>query len=234
MLECKSVSVTHGKKISALKGISLEVREGEIVALIGGNGAGKSTFLRTVSGLHRSDGGEIQFQGRRIDHMAPHNISALGIAHVPEGRRIFSRLTVLENLELGFYLQRGSLKSALENIFRIFPVLKERVFQSAGTLSGGEQQMLAMGRSLMSNPRLLMLDEPSMGLSPILVERIFDTIRAINGRGVTVLLVEQNAKQSLGIAHRAYVLETGRVVLEGKGADLLENDQIRQAYLGSS
>ena len=234
MLDCKSVSVTHGKKIIAIKGMSLEVKDGEIVALIGGNGAGKSTFLRTVSGLHRAETGEIHFQGRRIDRMAPHDISALGIAHVPEGRRIFSRLSVLENLELGFYLQKGDMAPRLEKIFAIFPALKDRLRQSGGTLSGGEQQMLAMSRSLMSSPRLLMLDEPSMGLAPILVERIFETIRAINARGTTILLVEQNAQQSLSIAHRAYVLETGRIVLEGTGADLLENDQIRHAYLGSS
>ena len=234
MLNCKSVSGTHGKKITAVKGGSLEVKDGEIVALIGGNGAGKSTFLRTVSGIHRAEAGEINFQGRRIDRMLPHEIAALGIAHVPEGRRIFSRLTVLENLELGFYLQKGDMRPRLENIFTIFPVLKERLRQLGGTLSGGEQQMLAMSRSLMSNPRLLMLDEPSMGLSPILVERIFETIKVINAQGTTILLVEQNAQQSLSIAHRAYVLETGKVVLEGTGSDLLENDQIRHAYLGSS
>src|SRR3989344_8609162 len=234
MLNCKSVSVTHGKKITAVKGVSLEVKDGEIVALIGGNGAGKSTFLRTVSGIHRAEAGEINFQGRRIDRMLPHEIAALGIAHVPEGRRIFSRLTVLENLELGFYLQKGDMRPRLENIFTIFPVLKERLRQLGGTLSGGEQQMLAMSRSLMSNPRLLMLDEPSMGLAPILVERILETIKTINSQGTTILLVEQNAQQSLSIAHRAYVLETGKVVLEGTGSDLLENDQIRHAYLGSS
>jgi branched-chain amino acid transport system ATP-binding protein len=232
MLVCKSVSVTHGKKITAVKDISLEVKEGEIVALIGGNGAGKSTFLRTVSGIHRAQSGEIYFHGRRMDSLPPYKIAALGIAHVPEGRRIFSRLTVLENLELGFYLQKGNLEARLENIFSIFPVLKERLRQPGGTLSGGEQQMLAMGRSLMSAPRLLMLDEPSMGLSPILVERIFQTLKAINAQGTTLLLVEQNAQQSLSIAHRAYVLETGKIVLEGTGADLLENDLIRQAYLG--
>lgn len=232
MLNCKSVSVTHGKKITAIKGVSLEVKAGEIVALIGGNGAGKSTFLRTISGIHRAESGEIYFQNQRVDSWPAHKISALGIAHVPEGRRIFSRLTVLENLELGFYLQKGDLQFRLEKIFSIFPILKERLGQWGGTLSGGEQQMLAMGRSLMSSPRLLMLDEPSMGLSPILVEKIFETLQAINLQGTPILLVEQNAQQSLSIAHRAYVLETGKVVLEGTGSDLLENDLIRQAYLG--
>ncbi len=234
MLKCCAVSVTYGKKINALKEISLEVNEGEIVALIGGNGSGKSTFLKTISGLLRTDHGSIHFNGTQINHLPAHEISKLGIAHVPEGRRIFSRLTVQENLELGHYHQTGSWRDAAEKILTTFPVLKERLKQPGGTLSGGEQQMLAMGRSLMSNPKLLMLDEPSMGLAPLMVAKIFEIIREISKTGTTILLVEQNAQQSLSIAHRAYVLETGRVVLEGTGADLLENDQIRHAYLGSS
>lgn len=234
MLECRSLSVTYGKKIKALKDISLSVKDGEIVALIGANGSGKSTFLRTVSGLHKMDHGEILFNEKRIDHLPPHGIAALGIAHVLEGRRIFSKLTVCENLELGFYLGKRGLKERLERIFETFPILKERAAQTGGTLSGGEQQMLAMGRALMSSPKLFMLDEPSMGLAPILVEKIFGIIQTIAQQGTTILLVEQNAQQSLSIAHRAYVLETGKIVLEGKGSDLLKNEQIRHAYLGSS
>ena len=232
MLECKEITVTHGK-IRALSEISLNVGKGEIVALIGANGAGKSTFLRTISGLHRLDGGEIYFHNRPIHHLPSHQIAALGIAHVPEGRRIFSRLTVLENLELGCYLKPKTLQERLGRVYDLFPILEERSRQLGGTLSGGEQQMLAMARGLMSDPQLLMLDEPSMGLAPILVEKIFETIRQISLQGMTILLVEQNAHQSLSLAHRAYVLETGRIVLEGKGKDLLKNEQIQHAYLGT-
>ncbi len=234
MLKCSGVSVTYGKKINALKEISLEVKQGEIVALIGGNGSGKSTFLKTISGLLPTDRGTIHFNDKRIDPMPAHKISALGIAHVPEGRRIFARLSVEENLELGAYCRKGNWRKKTQGLFDIFPILKERLKQPGGTLSGGEQQMLAMGRALMSEPKLLMLDEPSMGLAPLMVAKIFGIIQDISKAGTTILLVEQNAKQSLSIAHRAYVLETGRIVLEGTGSDLLENDQIRHAYLGSS
>ena len=232
MLECISVSVVYSKKIRALYNISLKVNQGEIVAFIGANGAGKSTFLKTISGLLRVESGSIHYEGKEIHHLPSHEIASLGIAHVPEGRRIFSRLTVLENLELGAYLNGEKISRRLERVYYLFPVLKERVRQLGGTLSGGEQQMLAMGRALMSEPKILMLDEPSMGLAPILVEKIFRTIKEINLQGLTILLVEQNAHQTLSLAHRAYVLETGRIVLEGSGSELLQNETVRNAYLG--
>ncbi len=232
MLECRSISVSYGKKIRVLTDISLTVKKGEIVAFIGGNGAGKSTFLKTVSGLLKLEKGKILFEEKEIQTLPSYKISSLGIAHVPEGRKIFSRLTVLENLELGAYKQRTGISQRMEEIFELFPILKERIKQIGGTLSGGEQQMLAMGRALMSNPKLLMLDEPSMGLAPILVEKIFQTIKEINSQGTTLLLVEQNAHQSLAIAHRAYVLETGRIVMEGTGESLLHNPSVQEAYLG--
>lgn len=234
MLECQSISVTYGKKIRALSEVSLKVNKGEIVALIGANGAGKSTLLKVISGLHHIDEGNVLWEGKSIHHFPAHEISALGIAHVPEGRRIFSRLTVLENLELGGYLNPKEIIGQLGKIYQLFPILKERTSQLGGTLSGGEQQMLAIARALMSNPKLLMLDEPSMGLAPIMVEKIFHTIKEINFRGTTILLVEQNAHQSLSIAHRSYVLETGKIVLEGKGTELLHNSLVQDAYLGGT
>lgn len=233
MLECRSISMTHGKKIRALRDFSLTVQTGEIVALIGANGAGKSSLLKTISGLLHVESGEIYFENQPIHHLQAHTIAELGIAHVPEGRGIFPRLTVMENLELGVFLQPRLLKQGLERVYALFPLLKERTSQLGGTLSGGEQQMLAMGRALMSNPKLLMLDEPSMGLSPILVEKIFEIIRQISFQGTTILLVEQNAHQSLSLAHRGYVLETGRVVLQGRGSELLKNELVRHAYLGT-
>ncbi|MBI2916206.1 MAG: ABC transporter ATP-binding protein [Elusimicrobia bacterium] len=233
MLECDSVSVVYSKKIQALYDVSLVVKQGEIVAFIGANGSGKSTFLKTVSGLLKVESGTILFQGQRIHHLPAHKISALGIAHVPEGRRIFSRLTVRENLELGAYLDGEKMRERLDKNFSLFPILKERQEQLGGTLSGGEQQMLAIARALMSDPKLLMLDEPSMGLAPIFVERIFQTIRQINALGTTILLVEQNAHQTLSLAHRAYVLQTGKIVLEGSGPSLLKNELVQNAYLGN-
>ncbi len=232
MLECHSISVSYGKKIRVLSEISLQVTQGEIVAFIGGNGAGKSTFLKTVSGLLKVEKGKIVFEGKEIQTLPAHKIACLGIAHVPEGRKIFARLTVLENLELGAFRERDQLRQRLEKVFTLFPILKDRRSQLGGTLSGGEQQMLAMGRALMSEPKLLMLDEPSMGLAPKLVEKIFQTIKEINSQGTTLLVVEQNAHQSLAIAHRAYVLETGRIVLEGSGENLLHNPSVQEAYLG--
>lgn len=230
MLECKEVSVTYSRKIRALSEVSLRVEQGEIVTLVGANGAGKSTLLKTISGLLRADEGEILLEGTAIHHFAAHQIAALGIAHVPEGRRVFSRLTVKENLELGAYISKE--KKGADEVYRLFPVLEERKNQPAGTLSGGEQQMLAIGRALMSRPKLLMLDEPSMGLAPLLVERIFQAIGEINQEGTTILLVEQNAHQALSIAHRGYVMETGRIVLEATCKELLKNELVRSAYLG--
>jgi len=219
--------------IHAIKDVSLEVNEGEIVTLIGANGAGKSTVLQTISGLLRSKSGGITFLGENIGGVAPHKIVQKGIAHVPEGRRIFLQMTVQENLEMGAYTQQpASIGAALERVFAIFPRLLERRKQIGGTLSGGEQQMLAMGRALMSQPKLLMLDEPSMGLSPILVEQIFTIIEEMNKAGTTILLVEQNAQMALSIADRVYVLETGRIAISGTGKELAEMDEIRKAYLG--
>lgn len=233
MLKVENINVYYGN-IHALKNVSLEVERGEIVTLIGGNGAGKTTTLRTISGLIRSKTGEITFEDEVISNAPAQEIVKKGISQVPEGRRIFANLSVLENLEMGAYLRkdRQEIKHSMENIFTRFPRLKERMHQRAGTLSGGEQQMLAMGRALMSKPKLLLLDEPSMGLAPILVQEIFSIITEINKAGTTVLLVEQNAHMALSIAHRAYVLETGRIVLSGYAKDLAESDEVRKAYLG--
>ena len=232
MLSVQNINVYYGK-IHAVKGVSFEVNEGEIVTLIGANGAGKSTVLKTVSGLLRSTTGKIDFAGKDLMHVAPHKIVPMGLAHVPEGRRIFQAMTVEENLEMGAYVGKPSETAAhLENVFARFPRLLERRKQIAGTLSGGEQQMLAMGRGLMSSPKLLMLDEPSMGLAPILVEQIFDIIKELRDHGTTILLVEQNARMALKIADRGYVLETGKIVLSGTGAELLSSPAVKKAYLG--
>ena len=232
MLRLDGLDVYYGE-IHALRGVALEVREREIVALLGNNGAGKSTTLKTVSGLLRPRRGTITLDDRPLGGVAAHDVVARGIAHVPEGRRIFNRLSVRENLSMGAYLRRDhGIASDLDRVFDLFPRLKERVGQVAGTLSGGEQQMLAIGRALMANPRLLLLDEPSMGLAPVLVEQIFTTIDSINRQGTTILLVEQNAAMALSIAHRGYVLETGAVVLAGSAAELASNADVRRAYLG--
>jgi len=233
MLELKDVRSYYGP-IEALKGVSLTVRKGEIVSLLGGNGAGKSTTLMTISGVNRAGGGEIRYNGRRIDGLPPHIIVKLGICQVPEGRRIFSRLTVKENLEMGAYTvdDKAKVSAEMEEVYGLFPVLYERRAQQGGTLSGGEQQMLAIGRALMSRPEILLLDEPSLGLAPIIVSRIFRIIKDINERGVTVLLVEQNAKAALSLAHRAYVLETGRITLHGPARELMQDERIKKAYLG--
>lgn len=234
LLELRNVHTYYGK-IHALKGISLTVEKGEIVTLIGSNGAGKSTTLRTISGLLTPRSGEILFNGRRIDRLPAHEIVKLGIAQAPEGRRIFPRLTVLENLEMGAYLhdtRSPTYQEDLERVFSLFPRLRERISQKGGTLSGGEQQMLAIGRALMARPQVLLLDEPSMGLAPVLVEQIFDIVRTINAQGTTVLLVEQNALQALNIAHRGYVLQSGVIVLEDTARALRENEMVQKAYLG--
>jgi branched-chain amino acid transport system ATP-binding protein len=232
MLRLDGLDVYYGE-IHALRGVALEVREREIVALLGNNGAGKSTTLKTVSGLLRPRRGTIRFENDPLTGVAAHDIVARGIAHVPEGRRIFNRLTVRENLTMGAYLRSdGGVAGDLDRVFDLFPRLKERIGQVAGTLSGGEQQMLAIGRALMANPRLLLLDEPSMGLAPVLVEQIFATIDSINRQGTTILLVEQNAAMALSIAHRGYVLETGVIVLTGSAAELAGNADVRRAYLG--
>ena len=233
MLEIKNIHTYYGQ-IAALKGVSLTVDEGEIVALIGANGAGKSTMLRTISGLVRPRQGEILLTGKRIDGIPPHRIIALGVAHSPEGRRIFPRMTVLENLEMGAFLRPDPavMKRSLERVFTLFPRLRERVSQKAGTLSGGEQQMVAIGRALMADPRILLLDEPSMGLAPNLVELIFDIIVDINRQGTTILLVEQNALMALSTANRGYVLQTGKIILHDTAERLQWNELIRKAYLG--
>ena len=232
LLEVNNINVYYGA-IHAIKDISFSVAEGEIVTLIGANGAGKSTTLQTISGLLRSKTGDIQFDGKPIHHMAPHAMVKEGLAHVPEGRRVFQQMTVEENLEMGAFTQPGpAVAPALEQVYEQFPRLKERRSQVAGTLSGGEQQMLAMGRALMSRPKLLMLDEPSMGLAPILVEQIFEIIQNLHKAGSTILLVEQNAQMALSVADRAYVLETGHITLSGTGAELAESDQVKKAYLG--
>jgi branched-chain amino acid transport system ATP-binding protein len=231
LLELADVEVRYGA-IPALRDVSLNVDEGEIVALLGANGAGKTTTLRTISGLHRAYSGQIRLGGERIDAMAPHRICALGIGHVPEGRRIFPRMSVDENLEMGAYLNRGDRSKERNRVFELFPVLAERRKQDGGTLSGGEQQMLAIGRALMSRPRLLLFDEPSMGLAPMFVVKIFDIIREIREQGTTVLLVEQNAAQALRLADRGYVLETGAVVMSEQASVLLGDDRVRAAYLG--
>lgn len=233
MLEVNDINVYYGA-IHAIKGISFEVKAGEIVSLIGANGAGKTTILHTVSGLLRSKTGHIKFRGQDISRDEAHNIVKMGLAHVPEGRRVFARMSVQENLEMGAFTRRdsGQIESDLKHVFSRFPRLEERKKQLAGTLSGGEQQMLAMGRAMMSRPRLIMLDEPSMGLAPLLVNEIFDIITTIKNDGTTVLLVEQNANKALSIADRGYVLETGRVVLSDDAHKLLSNDQVKEAYLG--
>jgi branched-chain amino acid transport system ATP-binding protein len=232
VLKVDNINVYYGA-IHAVKGVSLNVEEGEIVTLIGANGAGKSTILQTISGLMRSKTGDIAFMGEGIAAALPHKIVERGLAHVPEGRRIFLRMTVQENLEMGAYTRHGSeIQEALERVFQLFPRLLERRKQVGGTLSGGEQQMLAMGRALMSRPKLLMLDEPSMGLAPILVEQIFAIIEDMNKDGVTILLVEQNAQMALSVADRGYVLETGGITVSGTGRELSESDDIRKAYLG--
>lgn len=233
MLTVENINVYYGV-IHALKDISFQVNEGEIVALIGANGAGKTTTLQTVSGMLSAKSGSIRFQDQEISRMPGHKIVKQGISHVPEGRRMFSNLTVLENLKMGAYTRKDKqeINNSLEMVYERFPRLKERTRQLAGTLSGGEQQMLAMGRALMANPRILLLDEPSMGLSPLLVSEIFDIIQEINKQGVTILLVEQNAKKALSIANRAYVLETGRIVKEDDAQALLHDEAIKKAYLG--
>ena len=232
MLRLDGLHVFYGE-IHALKGVSLEVHSGEIVALLGNNGAGKTTTLKTISGLLVPRQGSIQLEDRVLVGTPPHDIVGLGIGHVPEGRRIFNRLTVRENLLMGAFLRSdGGIAGDLERMFTLFPRLRERIAQVAGTLSGGEQQMLAIGRALMARPRLLLLDEPSMGLAPVVVEQIFETIGEVNRQGTTILLVEQNASMALSVAHRGYVLETGAVVLAGSAAALSENAEVRRAYLG--
>ena len=232
MLHVNDIHVYYGA-IHAIKGVSFDVKEGEIVTLIGANGAGKSTILKTVSGLLHPKVGEISFMGQNLDKVAPDKIVTRGLAQVPEGRRVFLRMSVEENLEMGAYTQpKGQIDADLARVYDTFPRLKERRKQEAGTLSGGEQQMLAMGRALMSHPKLLMLDEPSMGLAPILVEQIFDIIRELHKNGTTILLVEQNARAALALADRGYVLETGRIAASGTGAELLASEAIKKAYLG--
>ena len=233
MLKIENIDVYYGA-IHALKGISLEVNEGEIVTLIGANGAGKSTTLRTISGLLKPKTGSITFLGQNIAGVRAHEIVKKGISQVPEGRRVFAEMTVMENLDLGAFVRKdkAGIQQDLKHVFELFPRLEERKNQSAGTLSGGEQQMLAMGRALMSRPKLLLLDEPSMGLAPLLIKEIFNIIVDINKSGTTVLLVEQNANMALSIANRAYVLETGRITLSGKAQDLAASEDVRKAYLG--
>lgn len=233
ILEVKDLEVYYGV-IQAIKGISFEVNQGEIIALIGANGAGKTTTLQTITGLIPAKAGKIIYEGQDITRIPSHRLVSMGMAHVPEGRRVFAQLTVLQNLKLGAYTRKDKkeIEETLETIYRRFPRLEERKNQPAGTLSGGEQQMLAMGRALMSKPKIVLMDEPSMGLSPILVEEIFNIIREISAGGTTVLLVEQNAKKALAIADRAYVLETGKIVLSGDAEEMLNNDSIKKAYLG--
>ena len=232
MLKVDNINVYYGS-IHAIKDISFEVCRGQIVSLIGANGAGKSTTLQTVSGLLHSKTGSIEFLGKSLAGVAPHRIVEHGLAHVPEGRRVFLQMSVEENLEMGAYTRpRSEISHSIADVYSRFPRLKERRKQIAGTLSGGEQQMLAMGRALMSKPQLLMLDEPSMGLSPILVDQIFDIIKELHRAGTTILLVEQNAQMALSIADRAYVLESGKIVLSGSGEELLESEQVKKAYLG--
>lgn len=231
MLKVDDIHVYYGQ-IHAIKGVSFEVHEGEIVSLIGANGAGKSTVLKTISGLMHPKSGSISFLGNDITHAEAYKLVNHGLAQVPEGRRIFLQMTVRENLDMGAYTQKDVSEADIDDVFRRFPRLKEREKQIAGTLSGGEQQMLAMGRAMMSHPKLLMLDEPSMGLAPILVEQIFDIIREFHAAGTTILLVEQNAGKALAIADRAYVLEQGRITLSGTGAELAASDAVKKAYLG--
>ena len=235
MLELREVHTYYGH-IHALKGISLRVDEGEVVALLGSNGAGKTTLLRTIQGLLRPQRGTILFQGTALERLPPDQVVRRGISQAPEGRLIFSRMTVLENLEMGAFSRRdgAAVKADLERVFSLFPRLRERQAQKGGTLSGGEQQMLAIGRALMARPRLLLMDEPSMGLAPILVEQIYDTLREINRQGTTLLLVEQNARMALSVAGRGYVLETGQIVLSDTAENLSHSDLVRKAYLGEA
>ena len=233
MLEIKDIEVYYGM-IQAIKGISFEVKEGEVIALIGANGAGKTTILHTITGLLSPKRGTVMFEGKDITKIPAHKIVSLGMAHVPEGRRVFADLTVYENLKMGAYTRKdkAEIEETLAMVYKRFPRLDERKNQLAGTLSGGEQQMLAMGRALMSHPKIILMDEPSMGLSPILVNQIFDIIEEVSKSGTTVLLVEQNAKKALSIADRAYVLETGKIVLDGDAKALMDDDSIKKAYLG--
>lgn len=233
LLEIRDLKVSYGV-INAVKGVSFDVDEGEIIAMIGANGAGKSTVLHTISGLIPAESGSIRLGGKELTKLPAHKIVSLGIAQVPEGRRVFQQLSVLENLKLGAYARRDRTEVAqtLKTVYRRFPRLEERKNQLAGTLSGGEQQMLVMGRALMSKPKIVLMDEPSMGLSPLLVSEIFDIIKVINESGTTVLLVEQNAKKALAVADRAYVLETGRITLSGRADELVNNESVRKAYLG--
>ena len=233
LLELKDVWI-HYRKVAAVQGISISVEEGEIVTLIGANGAGKSTTLRTISGLKRVTSGEIEFAGERIDRIAPENVTKLGIAHVPEGRHVFPYMSVVENLEMGAYLRtdKAAISKGYEEVFEHFPRLKERRKQQAGTLSGGEQQMLAMGRALMNDPKLILMDEPSLGLSPILCREIAKIIRDLHQAGRTIVLVEQNARLALALAQKGYVMETGKIALEGPASELRENDEVQHTYLG--
>lgn len=233
MLDIKGLEVYYGV-IQAIKEVSFEVNEGEVIALIGANGAGKTTILHTITGLLEARKGSVMFNGQDITKVPAHKIVSMGMAHVPEGRRVFANLTVLQNLKMGAFTRKDKdeIEDSLQNVYRRFPRLKERQNQIAGTLSGGEQQMLAMGRALMSHPKIILMDEPSMGLSPIFVNEIFDIIKEVSAGGTTVLLVEQNARKALSISDRAYVLETGRIVLEGNADELLNNDSIKKAYLG--
>jgi branched-chain amino acid transport system ATP-binding protein len=234
LIELENVAAGYGD-VQVLWGVTLAVREGEIATLVGANGAGKTTTLKTISGVVRATAGSMLYDGERVDRLPSHQIAARRISHVPEGRRLFPLMTVRENLELGVVSKaaRNSRDESLEHVFSLFPRLKERASQMAGTLSGGEQQMVAIGRGLMARPRLLMLDEPSLGLAPIVVREMFDIIREVNRSGITILLVEQNVQQSLKISDRAFVLENGRVVLEGVGAELLDDERVREAYLGA-
>ena len=233
MLKVENLKVNYGM-IEAVKGIDFEVNDGEIVALIGANGAGKTTTMHTISGLIKPSGGSIFLDGKETNKLPPHKIVSLGIIQCPEGRRVFAQQTIEENLSLGAYARKDKegIEKDMQKVFELFPRLEERRKQLAGTLSGGEQQMLAMGRALMGNPKIMLLDEPSMGLSPLLVREIFDIIKNINSQGVTILLVEQNAKMALGIADRAYVIETGKIVMSGTGEELLNSEDIKKAYLG--
>jgi len=232
LLTVRDLRVHYGKA-EALKGISIEIDEGEIVTLVGANGAGKTTTLKTISGLKKPTSGSIWFQGQRIDGLPPHQVARLGIAHIPEGRRVLAPMTVLENLEMGAYLRRDrrEIGKQLENVYRHFPVLREKAKQRAGSLSGGEQQMLAIARALMGQPKLLLMDEPSLGLSPILVDEVANIIRDINQAGVSIILVEQNAQMALSLANRAYVLEVGEVILSGQARELINDERVKKAYL---
>ncbi len=233
MLRVNGISVSY-EGTPALTQVSFEVHEGEMVSIVGSNGAGKSTVLKAISGILHPHEGTIEFCNQRIDRLPAYEVVTRGIAHVPEGRRLFSKLSILENLLVGAYTNKseGLRMSTIKQVYEIFPILRDRQAQRAGTLSGGEQQMLAIGRALMSQPRLLMLDEPSLGIMPVMVERLFEVTRRVNEQGMTILLVEQNVRRALGLAHRGYVLQTGRIVLEGSGEELLKSDQVRKAYLG--